>query len=58
MTKCRITLTFITEFESSDPDVELAQLLEQAEFEPRDFIYTIYGRQYPVDSTINIERDL
>ena len=37
---CRVTMTFIAEFESDDPEVELTQLEEQAEFEPRDFIET------------------
>jgi hypothetical protein len=58
MSKCRITLTFNAEFELSDPDVELAQLLEQAEFDPRGFIYTAYGRRYTVDTNVNIERDI
>ena len=55
---CRVTVTFIAEFESDDPEVDLAQLEEQAEFEPRDFIYTAYSRGYHTEHNVYTERDL
>jgi hypothetical protein len=58
MENCRVTLTFITEFESDDPETDLAELVEQAEFEPRDFIKTCYDRDYHTEQDIHPERDL
>ncbi len=58
MENCRVTLTFVAEFESDDPEVDLAQLQEQAEWEPRDFIYTAYSRDYHTEIDIHTERDL
>lgn len=55
---CRVTVTFVVEFESDDPDVDLAQLKKEAEFEPRDFIYTAYSRGYHTECDVHIERDL
>jgi len=55
---CRVVLTFITEFESEDPEVDLEQLEEEAEFEPRDFIKTCYDRGYHTEQDVHTERDL
>ena len=55
---CRVTVTFVAEFESDDPEVELAQLEEAAEFEPRDFIYTAYSRGYHTECDVYTERDV
>ena len=54
--QCRVTVTFIAEFESDSPEVELALLEEQAEFEPRDFIYTAYSRGYHTEHDVYVER--
>lgn len=56
--KCRVTVTFIAEFESDDPEVDLMQLEEDAEFEPRNFIYTAYSRGYHTECDVHTERNL
>ncbi len=48
-------MTFTAEFQSDDPEVDLAQLQEQAEFEPRDFIYTAYSRGYDTECYVDTE---
>ncbi len=58
MSNCRVTMTFVAEFESDDPGVDLAQLEEEAEFEPRDFIYTAYCREYHTEHDVYCERDI
>ncbi len=59
MENCRVTLTFVAEFESDYPEVDLAQLKEQAEFEPRDFIYIAsYSQKYHTEIDVHTERDL
>ncbi len=55
---CRVTVTFITEFESDNWEVELALLQEQGEFEPLDLIKTCYNRGYPIKVDVYTERDL
>ena len=55
---CRVTVTFIAEFESDDPECDLAQLEEQAEWNPRDFIYTADSRGYHTEHDVFTERDI
>ena len=58
---CRVTVTFIAEFKSDDPECDLAQLKEQAEFEPIEFIQTCYNRDcmgYHTEHDVHTERDL
>ncbi len=55
---CRVTMTFVAEFESDDPEVDLAQLEEAAEFDPLDFISMVYSREYDTECDVYTERNL
>ncbi len=56
--QCRVTLTFIAEFESDDPEAELAQLKRMSGFNPRAFIYVAESRGYHIEHDVYTERDL
>ena len=58
MSKCRVTVTFVAEFESDNPEVDLKQLREEGEFEPLDLINTCYNRRYHSEVDIHTEQDL
>jgi len=58
MSKCRVTLTFVAEFESDDPEVDLQQLVEIGDWEPLDLIKRCYNRQYYTEHCIHTEQDL
>jgi len=58
MSKCRVTLTFVAEFESDDLEVDLEQLDEMEDWDPLDLIHTCYYRQYYTDHDIHTEQDL
>jgi len=51
-------MTFIAEFESNDPDVDLQQIWEVGDFEPKDLIKMCDRRGYYTDVTIHTEQGL
>jgi hypothetical protein len=55
---CRVTLTYIVEFESDDPENELAELEEHAEADPRSFIYTAESQGHYIGYDVYTERDI
>lgn len=58
MSLCRVTMTFVAEFDSDNPEVDLAQLEEEGAFEPLDLIRVCYDREYDTDVDVHTEQGL
>lgn len=55
MSLCRVTMTFVAEFDSDNPEVDLAQLEEEGAL---DLIRMCYDREYDTNVDVHTEQGL